>query len=541
MSSCFRLAIRLLHRTFHGRLDQGECEWPPSPARAFQAIVAAAAARARGSTLPDPVRQALQWLEQQPAPTIVVPEAASATTAYRASVPNNAVDIVARAWVRGNYSDSGDASPATHRTMKTIRRTYLFRDGAVYYLWQLPDPLGEELAQRVGALCEIARSVVALGWGIDMAIAHGSIVSENEIRNLPGEHWLPVSNGDAAAADLRLPIKGMLDALINRHQRFVARLSPDGLASPPPMTAYRTVAYRRALDPAPRPSVAFVLLDPETSAMRPFDPTRHTLTVAHMTRHAVKLAACHRWSDHEVARMVMGHAEARNGDHLPPGNDRFAFLPLPTIEFRGPGRPAVVGSIRRVMLSSFAPDFREPIAWARLAMPGQELVTLEPNDTSTPAAILSAPRHDTVVSRYVERAATWATVTPMVLPGYDDPSHYRRRLQRESDAAQQKELLNRLDSRIDGLIRKAIRQAGLPAALAERALIDWRSGGFWAGVDLADRYAASDYLKRFPRLHVRITWHNQSGRPLKVPGPICLGGGRFFGLGLFAGISDANA
>jgi CRISPR-associated protein Csb2 len=538
MSADFCLTIRLLDHTFHGRRDRGESEWPPSPARAFQAIVAATAARAREKALSDAVRHALQWLERQPAPRIVAPVATRAEIAYCASVPNNAMDVAARYWVQGNYH-SDDAKPATHRTMKTISCTYL-RGGAVHYLWRLPDPLDNEIQRNVAALSEIAVSVVALGWGIDIAIGHGSIISEDKIASLPGEHWFPVAEG-GGAANLRGPIAGTFDALIERHQRFLARLGPDGFAPPPPLTAYQIVAYRRASDPAPRPAVAFVLLDPETNAMRPFDPTRHTLTIAYMMRHAVKLAAQHRWSEHEIARTVMGHAEPRNGDHVPPGNDRFAFLPLPTIEFRGPGKPAVVGSIRRAMLSSFSADFREPIAWARLAIPGQELVMPHLNDASAPAAILSAPRHDAVVRRYVEPAATWATVTPIVLPGYDDPDHYRRRLQRGANAARQKEFLNKLDSRIDGLIRKSIRQADFPAALAERALIDWRSSGFWAGTDLAGRYAVPDYLKRFTRIHVRIIWRNQSGRPLKVPGPICLGGGRFFGLGLFAGVNDGDA
>jgi len=209
MSTCFCLAIRLLNSTFHGRLDRGECEWPPSPARTFQAMVAAAASRARGESLPRAVKQGLHWLERQPAPTIVAPEVATAALAYRASVPNNAMDIVARAWVRGNYSDSGDASPATHRTMKTIRRSHLFGHGAIYYLWQLPDSVDQEFMQGIGALCELAISVVALGWGIDMAIGHGSIISESEIENLPGEHWFPVGGSDGSAV-LRVPVEGTL-------------------------------------------------------------------------------------------------------------------------------------------------------------------------------------------------------------------------------------------------------------------------------------------------------------------------------------------
>jgi len=289
---------------------------------------------------------------------IVAPEASTTSIAYRASVPNNAMDIVGRAWSRGNYTNTGDASPATHRTMKTIRRTYLFGEGALYYVWPLPEL---ELANPQAAcatLSELARSILALGWGVDLAVGHGEILTADQIEKLPGERWLPIANG-AGFADLRAPRAGTLADLIARHRRFLARFGPDGLAPPPPFTAYRTVAYRRDFDPAPRPAVAFRLLDLDTSSMRPFDPARHTITVAHMTRRAVALAARYRWPEEEVARIVMGHGEPRDGaEHQPPGNARFSFLPLPTIEFRGGSQPSVVGSIRRVLLSSSAPDFR---------------------------------------------------------------------------------------------------------------------------------------------------------------------------------------
>jgi CRISPR-associated protein Csb2 len=51
---------------------------------------------------------------------------------------------------------------------------------------------------------------------------------------------------------------------------------------------------------------------------------------------------------------------------------------------------------------------------------------------------------------------------------------------------------------------------------------------------LADRYGVPNHLKRFPRFHVKIQWRDAHKRPVQVTGPVCLGGGRFFGLGLFA-------
>jgi CRISPR-associated protein Csb2 len=44
--------------------------------------------------------------------------------------------------------------------------------------------------------------------------------------------------------------------------------------------------------------------------------------------------------------------------------------------------------------------------------------------------------------------------------------------------------------------------------------------------------------RRFRRLHVRITWRSPDGIPIKVSGPICIGGGKFSGLGLFAALDE---
>ena len=129
-----------------------------------------------------------------------------------------------------------------------------------------------------------------------------------------------------------------------------------------------------------------------------------------------------------------------------------------------------------------------------------------------------------------------------MLPGYDDPRKLRRRLfvgkqqgPGHADELGQKEMLEKLDRRIAFLLRKAIRQAGYCQELAQSAEIQWRGVGFWPGTDLAVRYNYPEKLRRFRRVHVRITWRDSAGKPLAMPGPICLGGGRLHGLGLFAG------
>ncbi|MBL8914645.1 MAG: type I-U CRISPR-associated protein Cas5/Cas6, partial [Archangium sp.] len=89
-----RLSFTFLAPWFHGRGDLAP-EWPPSPLRAFQALVAAAARLGRL----EQSEAALKWLEAKGAPAIIAPRVEE-TLGYRLSVPNNAMDVVARSWAR---------------------------------------------------------------------------------------------------------------------------------------------------------------------------------------------------------------------------------------------------------------------------------------------------------------------------------------------------------------------------------------------------------------------------------------------------------
>lgn len=532
MSAHLCLAFRLLDPAFHGRGDGSHREWPPSPLRAFQSLVAAAARQQKG-TLGRSARAALEWLEGQPPPAVISPEGVEGS-GYSLSVPNNAMDIVAKAWCRGNYSNSGDASPATHRTMKAVR-PILLSDGAAMFIWPLPDPLTDEIREHTQALSGIARSVVALGWGMDMAVGHGSILSDTEAEGLKGERWLPVS--DARNGGLRVPVRGTLEDLIRRHQRFLARLGPDGFVPPPALSVYRRIEYCRATDPRRRPVAAFSLLNADASGFRPFDTVSKGLTVAGMTRCATKRTAERSgWPPAKINAFILGHGESNDGGkQVAVGPQRFAYFPLPTIEGRGEGKARVVGSVRRVMLSCFADGCEEEIGWVRRMLSGQDLVD---KSRKQPVALLSLiPATDNVLRCYTQAATTWATVTPVVLPGYDDPDRLRRRAKDgKLSPEQQRRMFDRLSNRVESLLRKALIQAGFSKELADHAQLEWRRVGFWPGTDLADRYGVPDHLKRFPRFHVKIGWRDAQNKPVKVPGPLCFGGGRFYGLGLFAAL-----
>ena len=253
-------------------------------------------------------------------------------------------------------------------------------------------------------------------------------------------------------------------------------------------------------------------------------------------RYIAKVAAgTSGWPESKINAFILGHSGSNHtGEQVSVGPERFSYLPLPSVEARGDGKARVVGSIRRVMISSFSDNCEDEIAWARRALSGQELIN---KDQEQAVALLSlVPSNDKVVRYYTQPAAQWATVTPVVLPGYDDPAHYRLRLKKLISAEEQKKLIAQLDERIDGLLRKAIMQAGFPETLADHAHLEWRKAGFWPGTDMADRYGVPNHLRRFPRFHVKIHWRDAQNRPIEVPGPICIGGGRFYGLGLFAAL-----
>ena len=86
MNRVLLLSIRFLDDRYHGLTDNGnKAEWPPSPFRVFQALVAG---NARGEKIPQSLTEALKWLESLTPPDIVAPEA-KAGRSLLTYVPNN--------------------------------------------------------------------------------------------------------------------------------------------------------------------------------------------------------------------------------------------------------------------------------------------------------------------------------------------------------------------------------------------------------------------------------------------------------------------
>lgn len=531
MSDYLCISIHFLGDEFHGRGDQGRPEWPPSPLRLFQTLVAT------NARLDDQASQAFAWLEQQAPPWLIVPNRCIVQPrGYKTYVPDNVTDIVAKSWVKG-----GDKDISGFRSEKFIRWTSLCGgDGfpAAHYLWPLATESDQEICNK---LFPAVRAISHFGWGIDLVVADASIISEVEAEQLAGERWLPSET--SGGQTLRVPVRGTFDDLKQRYQAFLNRVSlDDNVFRPvPPLSCFSTATYRRADEIDQPPFAVFALRKPDDSGFVAFAPARRGLHLGGMLRHAASqpdFAVSLGWDDERIASFVLGHGESHGAtEHRPVNDARLVFLPLPSIEWRGAAKGDCAGASRRVLVTVSGRIQSAEFAHIVRNLEGRELINEKTGEVV--AFLRQQSDSDHAIRDYFQRSSAWTTVTPVILPGFDDPGKLRRRLSSGNLTSSEKaNVVLKLEARIDSLLRKALRQAGYPEGLVTNADIQWRGSGFLPGVDLAGNYAVPNQHRRFRRLHVRIAWRDSKGGPCKIPGPFCIGGGRFTGLGLFTSLAE---
>ena len=526
------ISIHFLCDTFHGRGEQSVPEWPPSPFRLIQALVAANA-RIGG----EQSEKAITWLTQQPPPIVITPErSALQPRGYTTYVPNNEADLVAMSWLKKEDKDI-----SSFRSEKYIRPIRFEENGdcpGVHYLWKLAEGIS---VPGYNELISTVRAVSQFGWGIDLVIADAVIVTKKKTKQLPGQRWLPTDT--SGGSRIRVPVDGSLTDLKRRYNAFLNRISlDDNVFKPvPPLSRFAVATYRRDSDLNIPPYAVFALRKPDDSSFAAFSPVRGGLHLMGMMRHTAsqpEFTASLGWDDLNVASFVLGHGEAKgNGLHEPVNGDRMVFIPLPSIEYRGHTNKNCVGAIRRVLVTVRGKISNSEFNHVVGHLEGRELI--DEKTGKAVAFLRSQPGNDRAIQHYFSKSRKWTSVTPVILPGYDDPGKLRRRLNTNKLTGEEKKsILFKLDKRIDYLLRKSIRQAGYSDELSRNAQIQFRSAGFMQGVDFAMNYSVSNHHRRFRRLHVCISWNNQNREPVNITGPICIGGGRFTGLGLFVPVKN---
>ncbi len=503
MSEHICFSIKFLDSRFHGRCNGGEPEWPPSPLRFYQAIVAANSDQI-GSN--ENFVRAMKWLENQPAPVIVAPPYELGAP-YCLSVPNNVMDLVGKAWTRGNYFGKGDANPATHRTMKNYRPIRMVGGDTVHYLWQLNEAAFD--SNDIQTLIRAARRIVALGWGIDLVAGNGTRINSDTLNTLPGERWRPhVSN---AVKSLRVPTASTFDALLRNYDLFVKRINGSIFMPANALSHFESTGYGRATDPEKRPFAVFELRHDDSSFCT--YPQSKLVHISGMVRHLAKELMLRSpppgveldW----VERYVAGHR--KDGD---PSHSQFSYLPLPSI-----GHQHADQLVRRVMISAPAGDdsWLEHLA-RRMAGHRLKPERADAFGAKGPPSLVRV-QNDKMVRCYTKAAGIWASVTPVVLPGHDDrrPSKTRR------------------------LIHAALAQSGIeqPCEFEWSAFSHFRKSlsAHKYGKDKQPAgYIRPDHLMTLTAVHLKLHFKNEQN----VPGPLSIGAGRHCGLGIFAGITSTG-
>ena len=468
MTTTLRITVDWLDGRYHGS------EWPPAPFRLYQAMLAGYARNARGNHV---LEAAMRHLETLAPPLITAPPV-DARTEVTAAVANNDADLALALHARGEPT-LARAQAAKARTRRTRRARLV--EGPVTYDWKATSGT----AEHCEALARIARSVTALGLGIDLAVARASL-NEHPPSPAPGIRHTPAP---AARRHLRVPWPGAFDALEKAYRDNRARIGAAAVAgaAEPPM---RTVAYACALEPPPVRCAAFALRTPDDRPLG-LEGTR-AFEVAAMVRHAIGRSARSAGLDAGVVSELMGHG----------AENRIRVAPLPTV-----GHRHADGWVRRVMLT--APLGVHGDAWtdvvARLS--GAPLVGEGARGVTAVLAPL-APG-DAVLRRFRAEARRWTTATPVVLPGRD---HRRGR------------------ARPHRALRRLLRHAAIAGALLESATLE--PAPRVAGSAPANRYRRPRHLAHYPVAHLSVTWRTA------IVGPLALGAGTGYGLGLLVPVPD---
>ena len=499
----------LITLRFHDGRYHGAEDWPPSPARLFQALVASAA---KGSEIPRNEHNALTWLESLDPPAIAAPTMRDGQR-YQNFVPNNDLD-----------AKGGDPGRIGEIRVDKLIRPRLF-DAAIplLYCWRFEnDPDGQ-----AHALVEIAAHLYQLGRGVDMAWAQADVLDMEEAEKRLEEHGGTLhrpteSNSGVLQA---CPGHGSLKSLIKRYEAMDKRFRSENTGkktqyafTQPPKPRFRQIAYD-----SPPDLLLYDLRDlAKTSEFRAWPLTgiaRLTETVrdAAADRLAAALpdkAAC-------IERVFGRARDLTAADKA----QRIRIAPLPSI-----GHPNAESSIRRVLVE-IPPNCPLPVDDLKWAFSGLHLEsdpeTGEIRDDSLPMLIEAddwrMPRHYGVERNGKQTFHLWRTVTPAALP----ERAARRRIdpaRRNKTAKGGRERLKE-ETRAAEVVRQALRHAGIETAVAA---VRVQREPFRA------RGARAEAFARDTRFSRHRLWHVEVAFSAPREGPVRIGDGRYLGLGLMA-------
>lgn len=501
MNHFVTIGVRLHDGRYHGA-----GEWPPSPARLFQAFVAAAS---NGRVIDGLDVDALTWLEHREPPIIAAPVTASGQC-IEIYVPNNDLDAV-----KGDPTRIGEI-----RSAKKIIRPRLF-DANIPWLYAWALPADQDNRDQAQAICVLAERLYQFGRGVDMAWAWGEVLDEIEmtarLADYPGVVHRPSIGGDGNT--LACPTPGSLKSLKDRHGASSQRFKMVGtgkavrlLFTQPPKPRFVHVAYesppsRRVYELRRRSNDASFGVWSLAGASG--------LVVCLRNGAADRLRRALPDKSSEIERVLVGRkADGADGG---PSASRVRIIPLPSA-----GHQHADHGIRRVLVEVPAgcPLHTKDVNWA---FSGLELVDQDSGEVL--GLVLTPADDESMLDNYgIGDAAgfrRWRTVTPIAVPG----SGRRRRIG-PGGAERAAEHAAVARSVLQALRHVAVR-APVQDIRVQREPLESRG-------DRAEAFAPGT---RFGKDRL---WHVEIEFGAAVTGPLVLGDGRFLGLGVMAPVRRAQ-
>lgn len=546
--------------------DRGRAEWPPHPARLYSALVATWA----DDEERDPAeRAALEWLATLDAPSLYA-SAASERQGVPYFVPVNDVSVLdtfdrqrrkldelrraheeakasyEQARQTGSDKDVASATKALARTekaegaerkkleklmlgdarpfaagkhpatgMKSARalipehrgkqaRSFPSvspEDPRVFLRWSTP---AEAIEQHVPALAALARRVVRVGHS-------ASLVACTVADDCPAPTWEPDENGDRV---LRVPGAGQLEHLaeaFSRHAEVEPRVLP-----------CRFQRYQR-VGGVPEETTGKSSFGDDWLVFRQVGGRRLSQTCAVEVARAMR-GALMKQAAEPPPELLSGHT--REG--APTSRPHLAIVPLPFV-----GRPRASGDLLGVaLIFPEQVDDGERQAVLRAIGLWEEQRRTEEGDAlvDTPPLELRLGRAGVIAVERIEwgvapletlRSATWCrpshtwvTATPIALDR--NPGDLFSRDRDKAEAAHQA---------AERSIEAACENIGLP----KPSYVQIHPSVPLVGAVKARAYPA---FPADPSKHQRVKVHARLEFPMPVAGPVLLGAGRYYGLGL---------
>jgi CRISPR-associated protein Csb2 len=469
-----------IHVTYTARQYHG-AEWPPSPARLFQALVAVTHRGAYGLIHVEVRDRALEWLEGLPSPVILAPKVSTSLDDITSYVPNN---------------DDGETKDrlAHVKAAKSMQLRNLPSETRVTYTWEFENEGGA--ADNADVVSAMASLVTYLGRTVDHVYARGDVADTKASITSAAAVWVPT---EMSEGEWEAPKAGFLNLCRDRYPRSVSELPAD-------FTNSRQVHYSTVETPKSSVPLSVLELRKLDGEFLRFDP-RSLRVPGGMIRDAFQtwLSECPSMEQHygsdRVARLLFGHKGAR--ETTPSEGGHTAVVPLPSLN----DAHTADGLIRRVLIIGWGLRDQQDKDLFTQAIQGLNGRSLRDRGREVGRLNLLPPMvGNAQTSRWTGIGASgariWRSVTPVVLPGYSRKSRSP-----------------------ESYIVRALTQQGYSADDIDS--VGAFSGPLVPSTVSARNYRVADYLKDTPRFHAEIIFKTP------VAGPLVVGRGRFAGLGLF--------